>query len=451
MATYNWDIGTIDRPTAQPKKFEVPSHQWIDLTDMSGTFGATVLTDCKNGSDKPTDNTIRLTLIRTPGTRGGYADQGTQDLGHHEFTYGIAGHASDWRAAQTDWQGQRLNDPLIAFQTSSHGGALGREFSLLKVSNPRIRVFALKKAENSDEIVLRLVELDGKPERDVKVSFAAPVSAAREVNGQEQPVGPANVVDGKLVTSFTAYQPRTFALTLESYPTKAAAVHSEPVKLDYDVATAANSGSHGSRGFDGKGDSLPAEMLPSELTFDDVKFQLATAKSGVPNAVEAKGQSINLPGGQFNRLYIVAASADGDQKASLELGGKTVDLNIQDWSGFIGQWHDREWSKSGANDDYGDMTGLKPGFIKRADLAWYDSNHRNAVGENVPYSYSYLFVYGIDLPVGTRSIKLPDNDKTRVLAMSVAQQSPEVQPAQPLYDVLPSSQRQMEGSLSGSN
>ena len=55
MATYNWDIGTIERPTAEPKKFEVPSHQWIDLTDMSGEFGATILTDCKNGSDKPND------------------------------------------------------------------------------------------------------------------------------------------------------------------------------------------------------------------------------------------------------------------------------------------------------------------------------------------------------------------------------------------------------------
>ena len=119
MAIYNWDIGTIERPSAQPNKFEVPSHQWIDLTDMSGAFGATVLTDCKNGSDKPDDNTIRLTLIRTPGTRGGYPDQGTQDLGHHEFVYGIAGHHGDWRSAGTDWQGQRLNDPLIAFQLLS--------------------------------------------------------------------------------------------------------------------------------------------------------------------------------------------------------------------------------------------------------------------------------------------------------------------------------------------
>src|ERR1022692_4926398 len=59
MATYNWDIGTIERRSAEPKKFEVPSHQWIDLTDMTGEFGATILTDCKNGSDQPNDHTIR--------------------------------------------------------------------------------------------------------------------------------------------------------------------------------------------------------------------------------------------------------------------------------------------------------------------------------------------------------------------------------------------------------
>jgi alpha-mannosidase len=137
MATYNLDIGTIERPTAQPKKFEVPSHQWIDLTDVSGTYGATVLTDSKNGSDKPNDNTLRLTLLRTPGVAGGYPDQATQDIGHHEFVYGFAGHSSDWRSAQTDWQAERLNAPLFAFTTAKHGGALGRSFSLLTVNNSR--------------------------------------------------------------------------------------------------------------------------------------------------------------------------------------------------------------------------------------------------------------------------------------------------------------------------
>ena len=140
VATYNWDIGTIERGTDNPKKFEVPSHQWVDLTDRSGAYGATVLTDCKNGSDKPDDNTLRLTLIRTPGTRGQYDDQGTQDLGHHEFVYGLAGHAGDWRKGQTDWQAYRLNQPLIAFEASKHAGALGKTFSLLSVSHSRVRV-----------------------------------------------------------------------------------------------------------------------------------------------------------------------------------------------------------------------------------------------------------------------------------------------------------------------
>ena len=295
-ATYNWDIGTVQRPTAEPKKFEVPSHQWIDLTDMSGQFGTTILTDCKNGSDKPDDHTIRLTLIRTPGAAGGYPDQATQDLGHHEFIYGIAGHAAGWRDAQTDWQAQRLNAPLLVFQTSKHDGSLGRSFSLLKVNNPRIRVLALKKAEENDEVIVRMVELDGKPQQDVRVSFASAIAEAREVNGQEQPVGPATVSSGALVTSFGAYQPRTFALRLAPAAQTAAPVRSAPVTLAYDAVTASKDGESSAVGFDGKGNALPAEMLPGEIMFNGVKFQLAPVKAGGRNALIAKGQILKLPG-----------------------------------------------------------------------------------------------------------------------------------------------------------
>jgi alpha-mannosidase len=438
MATYNWDIGTIERPTAQPKKFEVPSHQWIDLTDMSGRYGTTILTDSKNGSDKPTDNTLRLTLIRTPGVAGGYADQATQDIGHHEFVYGLAGHSADWRTSQTDWQAQRLNAPLFAFATSKHEGTLGRVFSLLQVSNSRIRVLAVKKAELSDEVIVRLVELDGKPQSNVKLSFAAPIASAREVNGQEQPVGAALVEQGVLVTSFGRYQPRTFALRLTPPATKVAVVQSTPVTLSYDVATASNDGDPTRVGFDGKGNSLPAEMLPAQIQFNDVRFQLASSKSGTPNAVIAQGQTINLPAGHYNRVYLLAASGNGDQKAVFEIGGKKTELIIQDWGGFIGQWDDRQWSSTDlSHDHYGEMTGLKPGFIKRADLAWYCSHHHDAAGKNVDYAYSYLFGYEIDLPPGAKTIKLPNNGSVRILAISLADENPDVKPSRPLYDVLP--------------
>ena len=438
MATYNWDIGTIERPTAQPKKFEVPSHQWIDLTDMSGQYGATILTDSKNGSDKPTDNTLRLTLLRTPGVAGGYADQATQDIGHHEFVYGLAGHSADWRTSQTDWQAQRLNAPLFAFATSKHEGTLGRVFSLLKVSNPRIRVLAVKKAELSDEVIVRLVELDGKPQSNVKLTFAAPISSAREVNGQEQPVGAAVVAQGALVTSFGGYQPRTFALKLTPPATGAVGVRSTPVTLSYDVAAASSDGDRTAVGFDGKGNALPAEMLPAQIQFNDVRFQLASFKSGTPNAVTARGQTVSLPEGHYNRVYLLAASGNGDQKAAFEIDGKKTELNIQDWGGFIGQWDDRQWSSTDlSHDHYGEMTGLKPGFIKRADLAWYCSHHHDAAGKNVDYAYSYLFGYEIDLPPGAKTIKLPNNESVRILAISLADENPEVKPARPLYDVLP--------------
>ena len=439
MATYNWDIGTIERPTAQPKKFEVPSHQWVDLTDMSGKFGATILTDCKNGSDKPNDHTVRLTLIRTPGTAGGYADQGTQDIGHHEFFYGIAGHADGWRDAQTDWQAERLNAPLIAFESPKHAGALGRNFSLVRVSNPRIRILALKKAEDSDEVIVRLVEMDGKPEPDVRISFAAPIASAREVNGQEQPLGAATVTAGALTASFSAYQPRTYALKLEASTTHVPGVRSTPVDLSYDLATATNDGEASTSGFDGRGNSLPAAMLPAQIAYHGVTFKLGPASARSRNAITAKGQTIRLPEGNYNRVYLLTASDQGDQKAIFEAGSNKAELKIENWCGLVGQWDDRVWSSPDTeHDSYGEMIGLRPGFIKRADLAWYSSHRHDATGKNVSYSYSYLFGYAIDLPAGAHTLKLPDNDKLRILAISVAEENPGVTSAQPLYDELPS-------------
>ncbi|WP_371720121.1 alpha-mannosidase [Acidobacterium sp. S8] len=468
-ATYNWDVGTIRRQNAHERQFEVASHRWIDITDKSGSFGTTILTDCKNGSDKPNDNTIRLTLLRSPGmppANGrpqGYTDQSNQDWGHHEFVFALAGHSGDWREAQTDWQGYRLNDPLIAFETTPHPGSLGKSFSLFHLNNSRVRVLALKKSEGSDEIILRMVELDGKAAPDVRVSFAGPVTSAREVNAQEQPVGKANVSGGDLVTSFSAYQPRTFALQLGKSPMHLAALQSQPVRLDYDLAVASNDDTKtASSGIDGKGDALPAEMLPSHIDYNGVQFQLATAGTGKANAVIAKGQNLALPAGNYNRIFILATSADGDRNATFRADSRTADLNIQAWNGFIGQWdtriwknqQERNWAISANHAPWPppdeqerearvpsprypeDYVGLMAGYVKPASLAWYVSHHHTPDGLNEPYQYSYLFAYSIDLPAGARNLTLPNDDKIRILAVSVAEDVPAIKPAAPLYDTL---------------
>jgi len=469
-ATYNWEVGTIQRPNAHERQFEVASHRWIDLSDKSGSFGTTLLTDCKNGSDKPNDNTVRLTLVRSPGMQppqnGGvqnYSDQSNQDWGHHEFTFGLVGHSGSWQKDQTDWQAYRLNDPLIAFQSTKHAGPIGKDFSLFRLSNPRVRLLALKKAEKSDEIVVRMVELDGKAAQDVRVTLAGPVVAARELDAQERPIGSATVENGALITSFTAYEPRTFALRLRAPLQTLASIQSQPIPLHYDLATATNDDTPTpSGGFDMHGNAIPAEMLPSTISYHDVQFKLAPSKTGVPNAVIAKGQTIELPAGAYSRLYVLAASTNGDQNAVFRAGNRRVSVKVQDWSGFIGQWDTRLWKEQPGIDwaisanhalwpppdlkereqrpaplHYPqDYLGLQPGYVKTAELAWYASHQHTPQGLNQPYHYAYLFAYPIDLSPGERTLTLPDNPNVRVLAISAVELGAEVTPVQPLYDTL---------------
>jgi alpha-mannosidase len=403
-------------------------------------------------------------LLRTPATLpengrpSGFSDQANMDWGHHEIVFALTGHRGDWREAGTDWQGYRLNDPLVAYKATRHSGSLGKSFSLLKVNNTRIRVIALKKAEDSDEVVLRAVELDGKQAANVRFSFAGPLSEAREINAQEQPIGSAEVIDGALATSFTAYQPRTFALRLKPAASHVNAAHGEPVRLTYSLATATNDDTKtNGEGMDGKSDALPAEMLPAAIDYNGIQFSLPSAATGVPNAIVANGQQIDLPKGEFNRLYILAASSDGDQSADFRVGDHDAKLVVQSWDGFIGQWDDRVWNNKKQRDwatsahhtvwpapdmaaregDHpsprypDDYVGLAPGYIKPSSLAWFASHHHTADGLNEPYQYSYLFAYSLDLPKNARTLALPNNSKIRILAITVASVPPNIELATP--------------------
>jgi alpha-mannosidase len=210
-----------------------------------------------------------------------------------------------------------------------------------------------------------------------------------------------------------------------------------------------------------------------------VDFSLGQAGTGKLDAVVAKGQSIDLPAGDFNRVYVLAASANGDQDVVFRAGMHQEKLTVEDWGGFIGQWDTRVWKPrpdtvmegGGRNDSEpahsvalrkdwavsanhatwdlnntgspdwsptypGDYLGLRPGYVKPATLAWYASHHHTADGLNEPYQYSYLFVYGIDLPSHAKTLTLPVNDNVRILALSVAKEDPRVSAVKPLYDTL---------------
>ncbi len=438
-ATYDLQVGAIERGNNDPKKYEVPQHQWFDLTGVDGRYGVAVLNDSKFGSDKPDDGTVRLTLLYTPGTRAGYQDQGTQDTGRHDILYALAPHAGDWRQANVPWTAKRLNQPLMAFQTPAHAGALGKTFSLASVSTPQVEISSMKKAEDSGEVVIRLRELQGRPATGVHVKMAAPILSAREVNGQEAPLGPATVKNGVLTTDVGGFGLKAFALTLGRPAARVAPVRSRPVALAYDTDAVSFTRAPADGAFDAAGRTLPGEALPATVSSDGITFQIGPTADGAKNALSCRGQTISLPAGQ-SRVYLLAASSDGDIPARFTVGGQAHTATVQDWGGFVGQWDNRLWQgvvPELTYDWHNEFGGLEPGYVKPAEVAWFSSHRHNPASGNEFYAYSYLFKYGFDVPAGARALTLPDDPRVKLFAVSVAGGGHDgVVAARPLSDTL---------------
>ncbi len=450
LATYNWGLGTIQRGNNDPKKFEVPSHLWFDLTDKRGGYGVSILEDCKYGSDKPADNMLRLTLLYTPGVRSWPGEQATQDFGRHEIMYAIYGHQGDWRQGGTGQQALRLNQPLLAFQTVSHEGSLGQNVSFLRVSHDNLHISAIKKAENSDEVIIRLVETKGQSLKKATLSFLTGISAAREVNGLEEEIGPAVVREGKLVFDLNPFGIKTFALKLLPIASQLTPPLSVPVELPYNVDVFSHDQNRQDGAFDSSGRSFPAEWVPDTIVTDSLSFKLGPRTDGARNAVACEGQEIEIPDGKFNRLYILAAAAEENQKGLFRVGEKNVEIPVAYWSGFIGQWDNRTWAEGPAGKIDFDRekytyTGVVPGYTRQDNVAFFTTHLHHPVEGNEAYIYGYMLKYAVELPAGARTVKLPVNPAIKILAMTVAwNENDNSRPARNLFDVLKRNQAEYE-------
>jgi alpha-mannosidase len=437
-ATYDLQLGAIRRGNNNEKKYEVPQHQWFDVTGTNGSYGTAILNDGKFGSDKPDDNTVRLTLLYTPGVRGGYADQSTQDIGRHEFTYAIAPHAGDWIRGDTVWSARRLNQPLRAFRVSQHPGALGKSLSMVSANSRRVEVQAVKKAEDSGEIIVRLRELTGQPANGVRVRFAGAIVSAREVDGQEAAIGPAQVVNGELVATVPGFSLKAFAVKLRQPTATADRPKSIPIALAYDRDVASTDRNRSDGVFDRDGRTIAAEQLPAKLTLGGIEFNLGPTQDGAKNALAARGQTIKLPDG-CTQVSLLAASSEGDVEAKFRVSGVEVEKVIQNWGGFIGQWDNRLWDTDpGPNfTRYGQMSGLTPGFVKPAEVAWYSSHRHHPTLGNEFYEYSYLYKYTFATPASGGTLQLPDDPRVLVFAITASRTAvTRAVPAAPLYDTL---------------
>lgn len=184
-ATYEIQFGNVERPTHwntswDMARFEVVGHKWADLSQRD--YGVSLLNDCKYGHDIK-DNVMRLTLIKS-----GIHPDPEADQGHHTFTYSLYPHAGSWFEGGTVQQAYSLNNPLLAGVAQADGsGKLAREYSLLEATGAGVVLETVKKAEDSDDLILRFYEYGGGNAKAV-VKPNLPVDGLSETNLMEEVV-----------------------------------------------------------------------------------------------------------------------------------------------------------------------------------------------------------------------------------------------------------------------
>lgn len=216
-ATFEIPFGTIERPTtrntpAEKAQFEVPAERWGDISDAAQGFS--LLNASKYGYDAK-DNVIRLSLLRSPrmpAPDGHFADQG-----FHAFTYALYPHSGDWKTADTMRQGYDLNYPLIAMKVQPHAGPWSTKRSFVSIEPDNVVVTALKKAEDSNGLIVRFYEFKGQS-TDVKLHLPQAATSAAETNLMEKQEHPIDLQQNghELVVPTSPYEIKTVEVKFPS-------------------------------------------------------------------------------------------------------------------------------------------------------------------------------------------------------------------------------------------
>jgi alpha-mannosidase len=224
----------IEYPThpqtpAQQAQFEKPCQKWIDLSD--GAEGLALLNNGKYGfSINPQGTGYRLSLIR--GAHFPKANPGAENVHHHmwspipRFEYTDQGknyfetallpHAGDWRRAKLWRAGYEFNTPLLATRADQHQGKLPAAGSFLTIEGDDVYLGAIKRAEDDNDLVIRLVEAAGRNSPVVlKFQNGWKPTGAAETDLLEMDPKPLAVKGNDLALTLTPFEIKTVKITLK--------------------------------------------------------------------------------------------------------------------------------------------------------------------------------------------------------------------------------------------
>jgi len=173
-------VKVVSRPTNGQ---EVPAQKWVDITD--GNIGIALLNNTKYGHSYK-NGELRLTLMRSAGEPDIYPN-----LGKFNISYALYPHTSDWKTGV--WaEGDDFNVPVYAAEPPSL--AFGKEHatrpeedSFISIKQSNIILSGIKQSEEGNELVVRLVEVEGKA-TTLNLTLPVAIKSARRLNLIELPL-----------------------------------------------------------------------------------------------------------------------------------------------------------------------------------------------------------------------------------------------------------------------
>lgn len=400
--TYDISLGTISRGVRTSDHYEMQGHQWADHSNTTGRYGVSILNDCKYGWDKPAANSLRLTLLHTPSC-GGYKHQANMDIGPNHFTYSLFPHDNGW-GPKTQMEAAHLNQPLVAVVAPKHEGALGKSLAFASLSTDKVSIKALKKAEDSDELIVRVYEWAGEDQQDVTLRFAAPILSVREVNAIEEDVeNPTSVVstDSAFTFSIGHYQPKTFAVRLHGHDHVSSELASsvstdtpatftcnvDLMSYDKNRANASTMYTY----------AYPADLIPDTLVADGIPFVMGNRAESKYNAMRCSNSTITLnrkPG--EDKFYLLMSSgAEKGSPVTVVINGDTTSFVVPYFSGNVGM----------------PLTATNMTAQYRPDEVAFVSSHAHGVSAKTNETMCMMYMYKYCIP-------LPDAEEYNVVVNS---------------------------------
>ncbi len=179
---YEIPFGSIERDLHSGE--EVPALRWADVSN--GEAGCALLNDSKYGHSLD-GSTLRLVLVRSSKD-----PDPLPEVGDHEVRMALAPHGPALAVADLVRLGAGFNHPLLMVGSDVHSGrlpAIGAALAGLAPAN--VVVTSLKKAEDADAVIVRLVETSGRKTRatlKLDPALLGQPAEAQEVDLLERPV-----------------------------------------------------------------------------------------------------------------------------------------------------------------------------------------------------------------------------------------------------------------------